>query len=91
MGPAAAAEAEALRRTVRTVVDAPVSSPKASIPDDDIFDDGGAPTRPVSSDDGDDFGISAAARAALGDDFDDEGIAPDGLDGEDYDDDDDYI
>lgn len=91
VGPAAAAEAEALRRTVRTVVDTPAApTAKASIPDDDMFDDGGAPATPLSSDDGDDFGISAAARAALGDDFDDEGIAPDGPDSDNYDDDEDY-
>lgn len=84
----AAAEAEALRRSVRTVIDEPEAPPPST--DEDLFDDGDTDAKPVSSSSGDtdDFGIGAAARAVLGDDFDDDGTSPDGPDAEGYEDED---
>ncbi len=88
--PTVAAEAEALRRSVRTVVDEPESNSQRPVLDDGMFEDD-EPSAPVSrDDDSDDFGISAAARAALGDHFD-EGVADkDDIDTDDYDDEEDY-
>jgi len=88
--PKIAAEAEALRRSVRTVVDTPKSM--ASDIDDDLFNDGPEDATPVASslDETDDFGISAAAKAALEDDFEDDGTSLDGPDADAYDDDEDY-
>jgi len=78
-------ETSALRRTVDDAVDeSPASNERA---DDDIFDDDGSEGgSPVSSED--DFGIGAAARELLGDDFSesDDSTGDDDLD--DYDDDD---
>ncbi|MFC3050458.1 zinc-ribbon domain-containing protein [Kordiimonas pumila] len=61
-----AEETAALRRTVKGVVDKPaISAPPV---EDDIFDeDGSSSGPPLSSDD--DFGVSAAVRAHMGDDF----------------------
>lgn len=86
----AAAEAEALRRSVRTIAPEPEQAAPPPALDDDLFDDGDTDAPPVSSssDDGDDFGISAAARAALGDDFMDDGTEPDGPDADGFDDED---
>ncbi|MEX0299345.1 MAG: zinc-ribbon domain-containing protein [Kordiimonas sp.] len=91
--PAVAAETEALRRSVRTVVDEPeLNAPKPAL-DDGMFEDDEPSSSVSGNDDSDDFGISAAARAALGDHFDDvsdddDQDTDDDYDDEDYDDDD---
>jgi predicted Zn finger-like uncharacterized protein len=97
----AAAEAEALRRSVQGTVgvDATPSAIQSSRLDDEGL--GGAPVpddndpfgEPVERspvDDGDDFGIAAAVKDKFGEDFLDDGTAPDGPDASDFNEDADY-
>lgn len=84
-----AADTAALRRSVRGVVD--MAEPEASPPEDDLFDEGIKESTPVSSDaeSGDDFGISAALKESMGDDFPDfDAGDDDDYEDEDYDEDD---
>jgi predicted Zn finger-like uncharacterized protein len=103
----AAADADALRRSVRGTIAAEDTPAVQSAPEPEMFDEGlGGP--PVADDNdpfgddaenaggADDFGIGAAAKKAFGDDlpddFDDDGTDPDGPDADDEDyDEDDFL